>query len=132
MAAGSALLTWYNQQAPDPLAMDAAQVCDLARAGSQLAIQAVEREARYLGLGLANLITLFLPNQIALGGGVMKSWPLFEPIVRQTIRQNCGLVPYQSTRINLAQLGMKVNLLGAGQVWFHRYLSKQEGIINEK
>ena len=40
-------------------------------------MQAVARETRYLGLGLANLVTLFAPDAIVLGGSVMKSTPCF-------------------------------------------------------
>ena len=125
LASGPAMLNWYLSEVPESShksdILDARQICDLARQGDTLAQRTVAREGYYLGLGLANLITLFTPDCIALGGGVMKSWDLFEPVVRQIIKQNCGLVPYKKTRIALASLGADVNLLGAGQAWFHRY-----------
>jgi glucokinase len=121
MAAGPALAKWYHAHAPVDL--DARQICELARAGHPLACQAVARQANYLGIGLANLITLFTPECISLGGGVMKSWDLFEPAARAVIKASCGLVPYKKTAITFSRLGLDVNLLGAGQAWFHRYLS---------
>ncbi|MEA5077103.1 MAG: ROK family protein [Anaerolineaceae bacterium] len=128
MASGPAMLRWFQQEAAGlsqyAQVQNAADICALAQAGDELAAKCVEREGTYLGLGIANLITLFTPNLIALGGGVMRSWPLFKDRVELIVRQNCGLVPHEKTRIELASLGSDVNLLGAGQAWFHRYHSK--------
>jgi hypothetical protein len=51
----------------------------------------------------------------------MKSWDLFEEKVRNVIKSTCGLVPFEQTKISLSSLGTDVNLLGAGQTWFHRF-----------
>jgi glucokinase len=95
----------------------ALEVCRAAEAGDPAAIRAVEQEARYLGLGFANLVTLFTPDIIAVGGGVMHSRHLFWEKIGQTIRENCGLVPYEKTRLVPARLGAQVGLAGAAQVW---------------
>jgi len=92
-------------------------VCQAAEAGEAAALQAVEQEARYLGLGIANLVTLFVPDCIALGGGVMRSRHLFWDKIVRTIRENCGLVPFEKTRLSPAQLGAEVGLAGAAQVY---------------
>jgi glucokinase len=92
-------------------------VCQAAEGGDAVARLAVEQEAVYLGLGLANLVTLFVPDVIALGGGVMHSRHLFWDKILQTIRKNCGLVPFEKTRLAPAQLGRDVGLAGAAQVW---------------
>jgi glucokinase len=99
----------------------AQQVCAAAGRGEQAALAAVEREGYYLGLGLANLVTLFTPDIIALGGGVMRSHHLFWEAIQATIRQNCGLVPYKKTELRLAALGADTGLIGAAYVWLHRY-----------
>jgi glucokinase len=126
LAAGPALAGWYNTQVlerrlPGESALDAREICRRAQAGEPLAREAVEREGYYLGIGLANLISIFVPQVIVLGGGVMESWGLFEQPVRAMIRQSCGLVPYQRTVLRRASLGMRTGLAGAAQVWFHRY-----------
>jgi glucokinase len=92
-------------------------VCQAAEAGDAAARLAVEQEAYYLGLGIANLITLFVPDVIALGGGVMRSRVLFWDKILRTIRENCGLVPFEKTRLFPAQLGTQAGLAGAAQVW---------------
>jgi glucokinase len=95
----------------------ARDVCESFRRGDADAITAIEQEGFYLGLGLANLITMLVPDIIALGGGVMESRELFWDKMNETIRTMCGLVPYENTRILPASLGRDVGLLGAAQVW---------------
>jgi glucokinase len=69
LASGSAMGTCFHQTNPERGSPTAAQICDLAQQGDPLALVAVKREAHYLGLGLANLVTLFTPEVICLGGG---------------------------------------------------------------
>ena len=75
----------------------------------------------YLGLGLANLINLFTPDAIVLGGSIMKNAGLFLPGIRETIRQGCRFVPFEKTELLLASLGEDANLIGAAMVWHHRF-----------
>ena len=75
----------------------------------------------YLRLGLANLVNIFAPQAIVLGGSVMKSAPLFLSRIHEVIRKNCTLVPHERIVITLASLGPEVALIGAAQVWHHRF-----------
>src|SRR5260370_1282947 len=80
LATGPAMAAWFNANAlgdRPPQNSSAAQICQLAKRGDELAMRAVDREAYYLGLGVANLINLFVPDVIVLGGSVMKSAALF-------------------------------------------------------
>jgi glucokinase len=121
LASGSAMSAWMREQQPDGAPVTAEEICLLAQRGDMLARRAVEREGYYLGLGLANLITLFAPSAIALGGGVMKSSFLFLDRALSVIREVCTQVPVEKTQIGLASLGAEVGLLGAAQAWFSRY-----------
>lgn len=126
LASGPALGTWYTARRreiglPLEAPVDAREVCQRAAQGDTTAQEAVLREGYYLGIGLANLITAFVPDALVLGGGVMQSWPLFESRVRAVISQSCGLVPHQRTRIRLASLGDRTGLAGAARVFFHKF-----------
>jgi glucokinase len=101
--------------------LTAKKICELAHAGDEWAKRAVEREARYLGLGLANLVTLYVPDAIVLGGSVMKSADLFLDTVREIIAGSCRFVPWERTELALASLGEEANLIGAARVWYHRF-----------
>jgi glucokinase len=125
MATGPAMETWMaaNIPADYPLKQDltAKKICELARAGDRFAIRAVEREARYLSLGLANLVTLYVPDAIVLSGSVMNSSDLFLDTIHKTIADSCHFVPYHRCEIALASLGEDANLIGAARVWYHKF-----------
>ena len=69
------MVEWLTSQAPRDYAhfegLTAKRICELAEQGDTLAIQSVKRETHYLGIGIANLVTLFSPEAIVLGGSVM-------------------------------------------------------------
>jgi glucokinase len=89
--------------------------------GNEMAQRAIRRTGYYLGLGLANLVTIFSPDRIALGGGVMKSSELFLDDIRKVVRDVCTQVPAEKTEITLASLGADAGLYGAAQAWLSRY-----------
>lgn len=115
LASGRALARFYGGGA------SARRVCELARESDPRARAAVERAAFYLGVGLANLVTVFAPDVVVLGGGVMESWPLFEGPVREMVRRHCTMVPMDGLRIVRAALGANAPLAGAAEAWLQRY-----------
>jgi len=134
LAAGPAMVAWLKQDAPTSYAktnLTAREICARAQDSDEWARRAVEREAYYLGLGLANLISLFAPEAIVLGGSVMKSAPLFLERMQEVMRQNCRLVPVDQVEIRLAALGADAGLIGAAEVWHHRFGAREGKAENE-
>jgi glucokinase len=121
LASGPAMAAWMRSVRPDRANLTAADICELARQDDADARRSVEREGEYLGLGLANLVTLFAPGVIALGGGVMKSSSLFLDRARAVIRRICTQVPSEKTELRLASLGADTGLVGAARAFLHRY-----------
>jgi len=74
-----------------------------------------------LGVGIANLVTLYSPDMIVLSGSVMKSAPLFLDRIHEVIRRGCRFVPAEKTQLTLASLGDDTNLIGAARVWHYRF-----------
>ncbi len=128
LAAGPAMVAWLEKNAPPDYphraGLTAKTICELARQGDDWAMRTVENESRYLGLGMANLVTMFVPEIIVLGGSVMKSAVLFLEGIRQVITSSCRLVPFERTELALASLGEDSNLIGAARVWYHRFGSE--------
>jgi glucokinase len=118
------MVEWIQTNAPasyQSAGLSAKVICARAQEGEEWARRAVEREAYYLGVGLANIVSLFAPDAIVLGGSVMKSAHLFFDRIHEVIRQNCRLVPFEHVEISLASLGPDVGLIGAAQVWYHHF-----------
>jgi glucokinase len=127
LAAGPAMVDWVQKNAPPAYPhradLTAKRICELSVEGDEIARRAVERETLYLGLGVANLVTLFTPDSIVLSGSVMKSAHLFLDGIHRVIRQSCAFVPFEKTELALASLGDDTNLVGAARVWHHRFAS---------
>ena len=88
-------------------------VTDAARHGDELALELLREAATYLGLGLVNLIHIFEPQRILLGGGVSQAGELlFEPI-RQTVHDRVMSPVFRGIPIQPASLGADVGLMGA-------------------
>lgn len=125
LAAGPGMAVWFQSQLAgnDPLRENfgAREICALAQKGDALALRSVEREAYYLGLGLANLINLFTPDAIVLSGSVLKSSELFMEGIRSVIKRGCRFVPFGKAELTMASLGEDANLIGAARVWHHRF-----------
>jgi glucokinase len=125
LAAGPAMVQWVEANMPPDYPhranLSAKRICELAREGDPLALRSVQRETRYLGLGLSNVVTMFTPDSIVLSGSVMKSADLFLEGVHKIIRESCKFVPFAKTEITMASLGEDANLIGAARVWHHRF-----------
>jgi glucokinase len=129
LATGPAMVAWFRSQTRPRNynnELTAKNICQMAGKGDALAREAVDREAKYLGLGLANLINLLAPDVIVLAGSVMKSAVLFLDSIHKTIRTGCRFVPFEKTEIALASLGDDANLIGAARVWHHRFGHQRE------
>jgi glucokinase len=101
--------------------LTAAELCARARRGDTQARSEVERSGRYLGIGIANLITMYAPEAIVLSGSVMESADLLMPVIRAVVRANCTQVPADQVELAVAALGNEAPLIGAAAVWRHRY-----------
>jgi glucokinase len=123
LASGPAMAKWAETQADyqGKPGLTAKEIYELATLKDALAERAVARETFLIGIGLANLINLFTPDAIVLGGSVMKGAGRHLDSVRQVISKGCRFVPLESVAIELASLGDDANIIGAACVWHHRF-----------
>ena len=88
---------------------------EAARAGDAFAIEQFKIAARYLGIGITNILHIFNPDRIVIGGSVwMHAHSLMTDLVWETIRSRAQSPEYwQQLSIVSAALGDDVGLLGA-------------------
>lgn len=87
-----------------------------ARNGDVLAQDAVREAACYLGLGIANIVSLLNPQMVVLGGGLMQAADLFVEIIRQTVEEWAQPIAARQVRIEKTALGEDAGLLGAARL----------------
>lgn len=72
-----------------------------------------EEAARYLGIGLSNLVIMFTPDVIVLEGRMLDT-PGFLPLVEETCRKNTHPMFKNTYVISRSKLGEDASLIGAG------------------
>ncbi|MEJ2640389.1 MAG: ROK family protein, partial [Desulfosarcinaceae bacterium] len=84
-----------------------------AEAGDDLAKKMVARTSHYLGIGFANLINLFNPDVIAIGGGVANMGDMLLQPAYQIAKQRAFPQAYDAVRFVPATLGRDSGVRGA-------------------
>jgi glucokinase len=87
---------------------------DAMRAGDEAGREVVDKYLSYLAVGLGNMINIFQPEVISLGGGVSNEREnLLKPLIPLIRKEQYGgdLVPL--TKICIAELGNDAGIIGA-------------------
>ena len=100
--------------------VNAKMVMEAADQGDSLAGEVVKQFARDLGLGLANLMHIFDPQMIILGGGVSQSSHVYSAALDAAIRHNVMAHLREHINVVTSVLGDDVSLLGAANLAFQR------------
>ncbi len=97
--------------------VDGKTAFDGMRAGDKTAEKVVKNYIRYLAEGVANLINVFRPQAIVLGGGVCAEGEnLLVPLRRKVSRLVYGGMKYAPVKIVTASLGNDAGLCGAARL----------------
>lgn len=84
-----------------------------AREGDRLALEVISRAAGFLGVGMVNLVNIFNPEMIIVGGGMAQMGDLLLGPARQVVKERAFSLPARAVRIVPARLGDSAGVLGA-------------------
>jgi glucokinase len=90
----------------------AQDVARLAEAGDAIAAALLHEEAGYLGIGFANLLHLYAPDMIVVGGGVSACLPAMQPEIARVIQRR-AMPAYRDVPVMAAGLGHQAGVTGA-------------------
>ncbi|MFI6266954.1 ROK family protein [Micromonospora sp. NPDC051006] len=93
-----------------------------AAATSATARRVLDETAAYLGAGVANLINLFNPERVVLGGWTAMALGELLPAVREAAGRQALRQPYEQASIELCRLGVDAVALGAATLPIARFL----------
>jgi glucokinase len=82
------------------------------RNGDPVCLEVLARMGRYLGIGVANLINLFNPSRVLIGGGYSVAYDLFAEPLREEVRRRAFARQAGMAEIGVASLGNDAGLLG--------------------
>jgi len=94
-----------------------------AAAGDERCIDAITTAARYIGIGLANVLVVIGPERIVIGGGIAQAGEQALAPIRKAMWDHVTLVPRDSVPVVAAELGSSAGAIGAalaGRLTTHR------------
>ncbi|MFB2565240.1 ROK family protein [Rhizobium sp. IMFF44] len=106
-------------------------VVEAARTGDADALALLATEARWLGIGFTNLLHLYSPDMLVMGGGISHGFDLLHDQMAATIRER-AMPAYRNVPIVAAQLGRHAGLIGAASLIFGGYGKTAPGPISPK
>jgi glucokinase len=93
--------------------LTAQHVYEAARAGDALATDIVRDTARYLGIGIANILNLFNPEVVVLAGGVTAAGDELLVPLRAEVKRRAFRPAVEAARIVPGALGGRAGVVGA-------------------
>ncbi|WP_052668692.1 ROK family protein [Nitriliruptor alkaliphilus] len=91
-------------------------VAERAAAGDEPALRALDEVGRWLGLGIGNLVNLFNPDVVVLGGVYERLFARLEPSMTEAVRARALASSGEMAAIVRSGLGSDAALLGAAEL----------------
>ena len=92
--------------------INAYEVAEAARRGDIVAIEVYLEAGRLLGYGVANLVSLFDPEMVVIGGGLAGASDLFLDALRKGMKERAQPIAGKKVKVAVSRLGGDANLLG--------------------
>ena len=96
--------------------INAYAVAEAARRGDIVAMDVFLEVGRVLGHGVANLVSLFDPEIVVIGGGIAGASDLYLEALQKGMKEKAQPLAAKQVRVVVSTLGGDANLLGAGRL----------------
>lgn len=128
-ASASAVMRRYKEEINGSAEMSSKdlscrEIFELSYTESPLALKVVKENAELVGIGLANLITIFAPEIIVVGGGMSEARDSYLDLIRKSAFANSLQNCRAEVRIERAHLGSNASLLGSAYYGMTRLAGK--------
>lgn len=105
------------------------EVARRAEAGDQTTLRAIGEVGRWLGFGVGNLINLFNPDLVVLGGLYQRLFPFLEASVVEGARLRSLDAPREMAMIARSGLGTDAPLIGAAELALSGVIADPAGVL---
>jgi len=96
--------------------LSAKTVIDAAKAGDALGNEVFDRLIKYLAIGVTNIVNIFDPEMIAIGGGVAHTGEFLMEKLTAKVKQMAFIKEFPSAKIVFAELGNDAGVIGAAML----------------
>ena len=87
------------------------------RAGDEVATAVVRDYEKYLSYGIVNVVNIFQPEVLCIGGGISKEGDtLLNPIQKAVVKHNFAKNVEKQTQVKIAKLGNDAGIIGAAYI----------------
>src|SRR4051794_32425648 len=90
-----------------------------AREGDPESIELLERLGTWLGVGIANMINVFEPEYVVVGGGLCAAADLFIGVAEREARSRALPALAEQVKVEIASAGPAAGMIGAGLLATH-------------
>lgn len=96
----------------DSARVTATLMASAAMLGDHAVAAAIESAARYLGVGIANAVSITAVRHVVIGGGLSSLGEMLLEPVRREVLHRVRMFPAESVTIRISSLGEKCGALG--------------------
>jgi len=97
----------------NPADINPKNIFDLAQKGDELSIKLFDQACFYIGIGLSNLINIFNPDTIVIGGGISKTGKVLFDKIQEVVNKHGMGLSVKSAQIVPAAFHEKSGVIGA-------------------
>lgn len=95
-----------------------AVIAKAAKKGDALACRVLDETGMWVGVGVANLIQLYNPQVVIIGGGIAQAGDLLFTAIQRTVDERARMVPASTAKIVPASLGDDAGIFGGAVLVF--------------
>lgn len=104
-------------------------VIEAAGRGDPLAVEVIREAGNYLGIAIANVINLFNPSLVIIGGEMLELGDLFLDPVRESVQRRSFSIPLSAVEVVPSSLGHYAAAVGAAALVIDRFFTLANPIL---
>jgi glucokinase-like ROK family protein len=104
-------------------AITSRMVIEAACQGDPLAVAVIQEAGYYLGIAIANVINLFNPSMVIVGGEMLEPGTLFLDAVREAVQRRSFSIPLAAVEVVPSSLGYRAAAIGAATLVIDRFFT---------
>jgi glucokinase len=126
LASASAVMRRFKEETRNdeskPLSFK--EIYELSKTGHLVAVNVINENAEIVGIGIANLISIFAPEIIVIGGGMSEAGAEYISMIRKSAFENLLENFRTGIKIEKASLGINASLMGSAYYALFRLAGK--------